>query len=162
MKTPDNIPTPPRFILGDESHRDIKIYYEISAEELGKGSYGIVHLGRLRGTSLRRAIKIIRKAKVSNVERFRLEIEVMMKLDHPMILRLYDYFEDEKYVYLVLELCNGGELFDRIIENKYFGENEARIIFRQIMKAIYYCHVNGVCHRDLKPENFIMVSKFDP
>lgn len=85
-----------------------------------------------------------------------------MKLDHPSILRLYDYFEDEKYVYLVLELCSGGELFDRIIANKYYNENDARIIFSQIMKAIYYCHLNGVCHRDLKPENFIMVSKKDP
>jgi calcium-dependent protein kinase len=161
MKTSETTTTTSNFILGDESHRDIKLYYEITTEELGKGSYGIVHLGRLRGTNLRRAIKIINKAKVSNVERFKLEIEIMMKLDHPSILRLYDYFEDANNVYLVLELCTGGELFDRIIANKYFGEDEARIIFRQIMKAIYYCHLNGVCHRDLKPENFIMVSKHD-
>ena len=162
MKTIESAPTTPTFILGDESRRDIKLYYEITAEELGKGSYGIVHLGRLRGTNLRRAIKIINKSKVSNVERFKLEIEIMMKLDHPSILRLYDYFEDSNYVYLVLELCTGGELFDRIIVNKFFGEEEARVIFRQIIKAIYYCHLNGVCHRDLKPENFIMVSKHDP
>jgi calcium-dependent protein kinase len=63
---------------------------------------------------------------------------------------------------LIIELCSGGELFDRIIENKYYNEEEARIIFKQIIKAIYYCHINGVCHRDLKPENFIMVSKNDP
>lgn len=86
----------------------------------------------------------------------------MMKLDHPNILRLIDYFEDQCYVYLVLELCSGGELFDRIVANHFYDENDARVIFKQIMNAIYYCHINGVCHRDLKPENFIMISKEDP
>lgn len=150
------------YFLGEESQRDIRLYYDISKNELGKGSYGIVQLGKLKGTNVQRAIKIIDKSKVSNVERFKLEVEIMMKLDHPSILRLYDYFEDKKYVYLVLELCTGGELFDRIIANKYYNEEEARLLFKQIIKGIYYCHLNGVCHRDLKPENFIMVSKSDP
>jgi|JI10StandDraft_1071094.scaffolds.fasta_scaffold682407_2 serine/threonine protein kinase len=56
-------------------------------------------------------------------------------------------------------ICSGGELFDRIIDRKYFDEIEGRKIFRQIIKAIYYCHSNGVCHRDLKPENFLFMSK---
>ena len=150
------------YFLGEESQRDIRLYYDISKNELGKGSYGIVQLGKLKGTNVQRAIKIIEKSKVSNVERFKLEVEIMMKLDHPSILRLYDYFEDKKFVYLVLELCTGGELFDRIIANKYYNEEEARMLFKQIIKGIYYCHLNGVCHRDLKPENFIMVSKNDP
>ena len=148
--------------LGEEAQRDIREFYEVTKNELGKGSYGIVQLGKLKGTSIQRAIKIIDKSKVSNVERFRLEVEIMMKLDHPSILRLYDYFEDQKCVYLVLELCSGGELFDRIIANKFYNETDARVIFSQIIQAIYYCHLNGVCHRDLKPENFIMVSKKDP
>jgi calcium-dependent protein kinase len=148
--------------LGEEAKRDVNLYYEISKAELGKGSYGTVHMGRLKGTKVQRAIKIIDKSKVSNVERFRLEVEIMMRLNHPSILRLFDFFEDKKHVYLVLELCSGGELFDRIIEKKYYDETEARQIFKQIIKAIYYCHQNGVCHRDLKPENFIMVSKNDP
>lgn len=119
-------------------------------------------MGLIRGTSIKRAIKIIDKSKVSNVERFRLEVEIMMRLDHPNILRLYDYFEDKKSIYLILEICTGGELFDKIIANKYYNEDEARIIFTQIVRAIFYCHQTGVCHRDLKPENFIMVSKKDP
>lgn len=148
--------------LGEEARRDVNLYYEIAKNELGKGSYGLVQMGRLKGTKVQRAIKIIDKSKVSNVERFRLEVEIMMRLNHPSILRLFDYFEDKKHVYLVLELCSGGELFDRIIEKKFYDENEARHIFKQIIKAIHYCHLNGVCHRDLKPENFIMVSKNDP
>jgi len=150
------------YFLGEEAKRDVNHYYEIIKSELGKGSYGTVQLGRLKGTKVQRAIKIIDKSKVSNVERFRLEVEIMMRLNHPSILRLFDYFEDKKSIYLVLELCSGGELFDRIIEKKYYNEDEARQIFKQIIKAIYYCHMNGVCHRDLKPENFIMLSKTDP
>lgn len=103
------------YFLGEDNRRNIYDYYELSKNELGKGSYGRVQLGKLKGTNLKRAIKIIEKAKVSNVERFKLEVEIMMKLDHPNILRLIDYFEDKKNVYLVLELCTGGELFDRII-----------------------------------------------
>ena len=150
------------YFLGKESQRDINLYYEITKSLLGKGSYGKVQLGYLKGTNIQRAIKIIDKSKVRNVERFKLEVEIMMKLDHPNVLRLYDYFEDTANVYLVLELCSGGELFDRIIEKKYYNETEARIIFKQIMKAIIHCHQQGVCHRDLKPENFIMISKDDP
>lgn len=150
------------YFLGKESQREIGLYYEITKNLLGKGSYGKVHLGYLKGTNIQRAIKIIDKSKVKNVERFKLEVEIMMKLDHPNVLRLYDYFEDQVNVYLVLELCSGGELFDRIIEKKYYNESEARIIFKQIMKAIIHCHLQGVVHRDLKPENFIMISKDDP
>jgi len=148
--------------LGEEANRDIHKFYELENTELGKGSYGTVQMGRLRGTKVQRAIKVIDKSKVSNVERFKLEVEIMMRLNHPSILRLFDYFEDKKVIYLVLELCSGGELFDRIVENQFYNEEDARHIFKQIIKAIYYCHLNGVCHRDLKPENFIMLSKKDP
>ena len=150
------------FFLGEEGNRDVHLYYEISSNELGKGSYGTVQTGRLKGTKINRAIKIIDKSKVSNVERFKLEVEIMFRLNHPSIIRLFDYFEDNKSIYLVLELCSGGELFDRIIENEFYNEDDARLIFKQIIKAIHYCHLNGVCHRDLKPENFIMLSRNNP
>ena len=150
------------YFLGEEARRNIHEYYDVTQEELGKGSYGKVVLGTMKQVKLKRAIKIIDKAKVSNVDRFRYEVEIMKKLDHPSILRLYDYFEDKSLVYLVLELCTGGELFDRIVANKFYKENEARIMFKQIIKAIHHCHLNGVCHRDLKPENFIMINKKDP
>ena len=149
-------------LLGDEANRDIYKYYDITKTELGKGTYGTVNLGRIKGSKTERAIKIIEKSKVSNVERFKLEVEIMMRLDHPSILRLYDYFEDNLKVYLVLELCTGGELFDRIILNKFYSEENARTIFRQMITGIIYCHLSNVCHRDLKPENFIMISKNDP
>lgn len=87
-------------------------------------------MAKLKGTNLKRAIKIIDKSKVWNVERFRIEVEIMMKLDHPNILWLIDYFEDITYVYLVLELCSGGELFERIVANNFYEESEAWVIFK--------------------------------
>ena len=128
MNTPYFIIDDPRWIITN--------YYEITKNELGKGSYGLVKLAKLRGTTLKRAIKIIEKSKVRNVEWFKLEVEIMMRLDHPNILRLMDYFEDAHFVYLVLELCSGGELFERIVQNRFYNENDARVIFRQIMNAI--------------------------
>ena len=129
---------------------------------MGKGSYGVVQLVKLKKTGLMRAVKIIKKQRVKNVERLRREVRVMMGLDHPSIIKLYDYFEDASNVYLILELCSGGELFDRILKHKYYSEDNAKIIFSQIAKAIKYCHLRGVVHRDLKPENFIMISQKDP
>lgn len=141
---------------------DINEFYEVKSEELGKGTYGTVYKAFLKGTKIDRAVKIIEKKKVSNIDRFRSEVIIMNTLDHPNILRFYESFEDEKNYYIVLELCKGGELFDRIIQNNYYGEEEARIIFVQIMKALIYCHNNGISHRDLKPENFLMLNPTDP
>merc|ERR1712187_301344 len=73
----------------------------------------------------------------------------------------YESFEDSKNIYLVMELCTGGELFDRIIDAGHFTEVQAAILMQQIIRAIYYMHENHVCHRDLKPENFIFMTK-DP
>jgi len=80
-------------------------------------------------------------------------------LDHPHVLKLYEYFEDNKNVYLVTEACKGGELFDRIIENEFFSEYQAARIFKQILQSINYCHSQGIAHRDLKPENFLFETK---
>ena len=82
-------------------------------------------------------------------------------MDHPHIIKLYEYFEDTKNVYLITELCTGGELFDRIIEKEFFEEKYAAKVFKQIMQSINYCHAQDVAHRDLKPENFLYTGKDD-
>ena len=81
--------------------------------------------------------------------------------DHPNIIKLYETFEDKRNVYLVFEVCSGGELFDRIISEGHFSDQRARSIFSQIVKSLNYCHKHGICHRDLKPENFLFATK-DP
>lgn len=77
------------------------------------------------------------------------------------MIKLYEYFEDEQNVYLVTEVCNGGELFDRIIAQEYFSEKQAALIFKQILMALNYCHGMNIVHRDLKPENFLFVTDED-
>jgi calcium-dependent protein kinase len=90
------------------------------------------------------------------------EIEILIKLDHPNIIKLYEIFENEKYIYLIMELCIGGELFNKIIEKtengEIFNEREAANYFRQIILAISYCHNKKIAHRDLKPENILLLS----
>merc|ERR1719436_2009524 len=83
----------------------------------------------------------------------------MKIMDHPNIIKLIETFVDHRNIYLVMELCTGGELFDRIIESGHFTEVQAAILMQQIVRAIYYMHENHVCHRDLKPENFLFMTK---
>jgi len=87
------------------------------------------------------------------------EIAILQKLDHPNVLKLYEYFIDDTDVYLVTEICKGGELFDRIVEVEYFKEPEAALLFKQILRSLNYIHSQGVAHRDIKPENFLFDSK---
>lgn len=87
----------------------------------------------------------------------------MMKTDHPNIIKLYEYFEDSGYLYLIMEECGGGELFDKITERlemrKAFTEREAAGIFKQLMNAVAFCHGQNIVHRDLKPENILLQTK---
>lgn len=88
--------------------------------------------------------------------RFFYEIEIMKKLDHPNILKLYEVFQDQKRFYLVTELCTGGELYEEISKKRVFPEDEAAEVIQQILEAIAYCHANHIVHRDLKPENLLI------
>ena len=87
------------------------------------------------------------------------EIEVLKKLDHPNIIKVYEFYTSEKYIFIINELCTGGELFDKIVENKYFSESVACNIMKQILSAIVCCHEKGIIHRDLKPENILIQSE---
>lgn len=97
---------------------------------MGSGTYGQVVKGKKKGTKQVRAIKIIPKKAVKNHERFKREIDIMRELDHPNIIKLYETFEDSRNIYLVMEMCEGGELFDRILDKGSFSELEARQVFK--------------------------------
>ena len=84
------------------------------------------------------------------------EIENLKGLDHPNILKLYEYFEDDKRFYIITELCRGGELFDEITTRGAFSELDAARLIKQVLLCINYCHTNNVVHRDLKPENILL------
>ena len=84
-----------------------------------------------------------------------MEVEILSQLDHPNVVRLVEIFDSGENLYLVMELMEGGELFDRIVEKESYTEAEAAETIRPIVDAIRYCHDNGVIHRDLKPENLL-------
>jgi len=105
-------------------------------------------------------VKIIKKEALQGSEKMRFfyEMQIMKKLDHPNILRIYEVFQDQKRYYLITELCTGGELFDEIAKKSVFSEKDAAIIIEQILEAISYCHSKSIVHRDLKPENILIDS----
>ena len=86
------------------------------------------------------------------------EINILKSLDHPNIIKVYEFFKTEKYIYIIDELCTGGELFDKIVDVKYFSESVAKNIMKQLFSAMAYCHEKGIIHRDLKPENILIES----
>ncbi|KAK1443235.1 serine/threonine-protein kinase [Babesia gibsoni] len=129
---------------------------------LGKGSFGEVLLCLNRATGQQYAVKVIVKSSVKrkgDQESLLREVEVLKGLDHPNIMKIFEFFEDEKYYYFVTELYSGGELFDEIVSRKCFSEQDAAKIIKQVLSGINYMHKQNVVHRDLKPENLLLESK---
>lgn len=123
--------------------------------KLGEGAYGSVYLSKHNVTSELRAIKYISKCNLKFPERLKNEVQTLMACDHPNIIKIFEVLEDRKQLYIVMEQCKGGELFDYILNNKKIPEAEAVMLFRQIMLSINYLHSNKIAHRDLKPENLM-------
>ena len=144
--------------VGSRGLRDI---YE-NTKKLGKGSFGKVFQVRNKTTNKLYACKKISKLNWSNPT-FKKEIEILMRMDHPNIIKLYEVFESDNSIYLIMEECFGGELFDRILQrikkNSLYNEKEACKIMQQVIGAIEYCHNNGIVHRDLKPENLLYLKE---
>jgi calcium-dependent protein kinase len=134
-------------------------HYDISEQELGVGSYGFVKTGINKTTKEPRAIKYILKQRIRKMERFKSEYETMRHLDHPNICKLFEWYEDSVYIYLVMELCEGGELLDLILKERNLSEKKAARYMKQILISINHCHDQGIAHRDLKPENLLLQSK---
>jgi calcium-dependent protein kinase len=131
--------------------------YAVSKKVVGEGSYGTVKKCKNKATGAIRAIKTIHKKFVKDMKLLQNEIEVMKCLDHPNIVKLYETFEDKRSYYLIMELCGGGELFDRIIDEKGFTEKVCAVVVQQMLRAINYMHQNGFVHRDIKPENWLLL-----
>jgi calcium-dependent protein kinase len=131
---------------------------------LGTGSFGEVRLCVHRETSIKRAVKIIRKDLLTSPkqrESLDNEIRILKSLDHPSIVRVYEYFEEVRRLYIVLEFCNGGELFEEIVKKGTISEELSAGIMKQIFQILEYLQSSGVVHRDLKPENILLEEKHD-
>ncbi|CAK9164819.1 unnamed protein product [Ilex paraguariensis] len=141
-------------------------HYELG-EEVGRGHFGYTcsataKKGSLKGQDV--AVKVIPKSKMTTaiaIEDVRREVKILRALTgHKNLVQFYDVYEDDDNVHIVMELCKGGELLDRILSRggKY-SEEDAKAVMVQILSVVAYCHLQGVVHRDLKPENFLFTSK---
>ena len=140
---------------------EFKNDYQI-IKEIGRGGFGEVYEVKNKKTGEIRACKHLAKGKI-DLERFQTEIQIMKDFDHPNIIKLYEIYDTPDSVWLVMEECKGGEIFDRIVEHmekqQMYTEKEAANILKQVVSAIEYCHNHGICHRDLKPENLLYLNK---
>ncbi|OIW21380.1 hypothetical protein TanjilG_02525 [Lupinus angustifolius] len=140
--------------------------YEMG-KEIGRGHFGHTCSARGKKGELkdqRLAVKIISKAKMTTaiaIEDVRREVKLLKALSsHKNLVRFHDACEDANNVYIVMELCEGGELLDRILSRGgRYTEEDAKVIVLQILSVVAFCHLQGVVHRDLKPENFLFTSR---
>eukprot|EP00915_Cephaloidophora_sp_WS-2016_P007943 GHVH01010980.1.p1 GENE.GHVH01010980.1~~GHVH01010980.1.p1 ORF type:complete len:596 (-),score=92.55 GHVH01010980.1:1001-2788(-) len=128
---------------------------------LGEGSFGVVQLAEDRCSKMRRCIKIIDKSRMDvPKDQIKHEIDVMKSLDHPNIVKIYEVFEDFQNMYIIMEYCEGGELYSHIrqMQNdaKKFTEKYIAKLMKQILQGVRYCHLRNVVHKDLKPQNLML------
>ncbi|NXS53457.1 MELK kinase, partial [Brachypteracias leptosomus] len=139
-----------------EDYEQILKYYKLY-ETIGKGGFAKVKLGQHLLTGEKVAIKIIDKHDLGDdLPRVKTEIDALKNLHHQHICKLYHVMETKRKIFMVLEYCPGGELFDYVISRNRLSEDEARVFFRQIVSAVAFVHSQGYAHRDLKPENLLI------
>ncbi|KAJ9543138.1 hypothetical protein OSB04_022845 [Centaurea solstitialis] len=152
----------PVTVLSDVSKENIEEKYMLD-RELGRGEFGVTYLCIDRGSRELLACKSISKRKLRtavDVEDVKREVAIMKHLpEDSSIVTLREACEDENAVHLVMELCEGGELFDRIVARGHYTERAAAAVTRTIVEVVQLCHKHGVIHRDLKPENFLFANK---
>ncbi|CDR98866.1 hypothetical protein [Sporisorium scitamineum] len=138
--------------------------YDVLPQVLGQGSFAVVKAVVDKSTGTQRALKIIAKKplKDSNEKMLKEEITILGKVEHPNIIKMWDLYETKEGVFIVTDLCRGGELFDRLVEKVHYNELDARHIMKQILEGVAYLHEHDIIHRDLKPENILLRDKSDP
>lgn len=149
---------PGKFII-QNTHQIFDIYDLQSL--IGEGTYGKVYIASHKTTKALRAIKIINKLTIKDTDlqsEFINEVSILKMTDHPNILRLFEFFEDNRNYYLVTEYLTGGELLDFILTYKSITEAETAYYMKQLLSAVAYLHSLNIVHRDIKLENLIFES----
>lgn len=150
------------YVLENPTGHEIEERYELG-RELGRGEFGVTYMCTDKSTGEAFACKSISKKKLRtrvDIEDVRREVDIMKHMpNHVNIVSLKDTYEDADAVHLVMELCAGGELFDRIVARGHYTERAAAGVTKTIVEVIQMCHKHGVMHRDLKPENFLFANK---
>eukprot|EP01026_Neomeris_dumetosa_P025685 TRINITY_DN21106_c0_g1_i2.p1 TRINITY_DN21106_c0_g1~~TRINITY_DN21106_c0_g1_i2.p1 ORF type:complete len:536 (-),score=79.89 TRINITY_DN21106_c0_g1_i2:528-2135(-) len=136
--------------------------YQTTSKILGKGSFGVIKECIKKSSGEVCACKMIAKSKLKHKEAVGdviREVKILRTLNgRPNVVKLHDVFEDSANVYIIMELCTGGELFEQLVARKRYSERDASIVIKQILNVVAECHLNGVIHRDLKPENFLFAT----
>lgn len=148
----------------------VQKYYEF-VKIIGCGQFGTVReavkisqsFGSTTKTEIfpgkRYAIKSISREKIKRgIGMLKRELEILQLVDHPNIVKLYEIFEDSKYIHIVMEICTGGDLFDYLINKRTLTEQEVAQILSKLMAAVNHLHNLKICHRDIKPENCLLMS----
>eukprot|EP00906_Rhabdomonas_costata_P034237 RCo048200 len=144
--------------MASDGKREVLGHYELG-KALGSGSFASVRECTDLNTGLKWAIKILDKKMLVDQNmgvQVQREIAVMLKMKHRNIVEMKECFQTSDKVYIILELVDGGELFDRIKATKKLDEDTARMYFQQLIMGLHYCHKHNIAHRDLKPENLLL------
>ena len=142
-----------------QAQQKLKIDHYIIEKTIGEGGFGKVKLARHEFTGSEVAIKIINKNLVKQKKmssKIQREIRLLKYFDHPNMIRLYQVLDTTQNIFVVMEYVSGGELFSLVKKEKGLSEDKARLLFRQIIDGVQYCHQNLVAHRDLKLENILV------
>ena len=139
--------------------KEIKIGDYLIKKTLGKGTFGKVKLGIYLPQNKKVAIKILEKNKIKeedDIVRLKREFEMLSQFNHPNVITVSEIFESNEAYFTVMEFCEGGELFNYIVVNKYLSEEKSAFFYYQLISGLEYIHSLGIVHRDLKPENLLL------
>lgn len=146
-------------MISNVNDGDVEKKYKLG-RTLGQGTFATVKLATCLSDRTKWAVKIIKRSALSpeDEKSLEMEIQILQLTKHPNIVSVKEVFYCKNYVYLVMDLMIGGELFDRIVNKDHYTEDEAKQALREICTAIKYCHDSNIVHRDLKPENILYAS----
>ena len=142
-----------------DSPKEMTIGDYIIKKTIGSGTFSTVKLGVHRITQKKVAIKILDKNKIESkddLERIIREMQILIEMHNPFVIKVYKIYEDKNNFLIIMEYCEGGELFNYIVKKKRLSEDESSYFFFQLINGIEYIHSKGIAHRDLKPENLLL------
>jgi calcium/calmodulin-dependent protein kinase I len=130
--------------------------YELTANVLGQGYFAVVKTGIIKKTGEKVAVKFVNKKLVEKAENLKTETSLLQLVEHPNIVKLLDICDTKDTLFIIMELMDGGELYDEIVKRKHFTEKDASFIMYQLFSALDYLHKRQIVHRDLKLENLLL------